>query len=286
MHIPVLKREVIKYLDPKTNQNFIDATFGFGGHSKAILERNRPRGKVLALEADSEIIESSQAGERLILVNSSYTKLKEAVKQYQFERIEGILFDLGLNSWHLEKSGRGFSFKKEEPLDMRYQKEINPLTAEEIVNRWGEGKIKKILKDFGEEKFAGKIAKIITEERKKRPIKNTFQLVEIIRRSIPRRSQKEKHPARRTFQALRIAVNNELDNLKEGLNQSLRVLEKKGKLVVISFHSLEDRIVKKFFEENKEQLKILTKKPIIPSKKEVQENPRARSAKLRTALKI
>jgi len=290
MHIPVLQKEVIEYLDVKPNENFIDATFGLGGHSKGILERNAPDGKVLGIEIDSGILKCLKPDlkkeKRLILVNDSYINLKEIVKKYNFEPINGILFDLGLSSWHLEKSGRGFSFQREEPLDMRFHKEIENekltiknLTAGEIVNRWPEKEIERILREYGEERFARRIARKIVEARKKKTIKSTGQLVEIIG---------GKRFSRKTFQALRIAVNDELENFKKVLPQALEVLDKKGRIVVISFHSLEDRIVKNFFKENSKKglLKILTKKPIRPSIKEVQKNPRSRSAKLRGAIKI
>ncbi|MBZ9573068.1 16S rRNA (cytosine(1402)-N(4))-methyltransferase RsmH, partial [Patescibacteria group bacterium] len=191
----------------------------------------------------------------------------------------GILFDLGLSSWHLEKSGRGFSFQRNEILDMRYSPKENPLTSQKILNQWKEKEIEKILREYGEERFARKIARKIIEARKKSPIKSTGQLVEIIG---------SKHFTRKTFQALRIAVNDELGNLKKALPQALEILEGGGRMVVISFHSLEDRIVKNFFrEEAKENhLKILTKKPIIPTTEEIQKNPRSSSAKLRAAIKI
>ena len=217
--------------------------------------------------------------ERLVLVNDSYTNLKEIIEKYNFGPIQGILFDLGMSSWHLEESGRGFSFQKDEPLDMRYNPQQNPLTAQEILNRWPEKEVERILGEYGEERFARRIAKKISEIRKENPIKNTGQLVEIIG---------GKHFARRTFQALRIAVNDELANLKKVLPQALEVLNKGGRMVTISFHSLEDRIVKNFFKENAKKglLQILTKKPIVPAVEELQKNPRSSAAKLRAIRKI
>ena len=215
---------------------------------------------------------------RLILVNDSYTNLKKIVKKYKFGPISGILFDLGMSSWHLEESGRGFTFLKDELLDMRYSLE-NDLTAEEIVNNYSQEKIEKILKEYGEERFAKRIAKRIIHHR---PIKSTFQLVEIIKKAIPGKRTKI-HPATRTFQALRIAVNDELNNLEKALLQAVEVLEKGGRIIVISFHSLEDRIVKNFFKDS--NLKVLVKKPVIPSQEEVKTNRRSRSAKLRAAIK-
>jgi len=291
MHITVLQKEVIEYLRPKPNENFIDTTFGEGGHSLAILERNKPEGKVLGIELDPILYQKLEERkvERLVLVNDSYTNLKEIVEKYNFKPVQGILFDLGMSSWHLEKSGRGFSFQKDEALDMRYGPQQNPLTAQEILNRWPEKEIERILGEYGEERFARRIAREIIGARKKNPIRRTGQLVEIIKRAIPKKYQRQKiHPATRTFQALRIAVNDELANLEKALPQALEVLGKEGRIVIISYHSLEDRIVKNFFKENAKKglWQILTKKPIIPTAEELQKNPRARSAKLRAIIKI
>jgi len=286
MHIPVLQKEVLKYLDPKPNENFIDCTIGEGGHTLAILEKNKPKGKVLGIDRDPQLCQklSKFNFDRLTLVNDSFANLKEIVKRERFKSVSGILFDLGISSWHLEKSGRGFSFLRNEPLDMRYSPQ-SPLTAEKIVNFWSKSEIEKILREFGEEKFSKKIAQKIIEARKLKPIKNTRQLVEVIKSTIPLKYQTKRiHPATRTFQALRIAVNDELGNLEKSLPQVLEILKPGGRLVVISFHSLEDRIVKNFYREP--ALKILTKKPIRPQKKEIKINPRSRSAKLRAAIKL
>ena len=287
MHIPVLQKEVTKYLAPKPNENFVDATIGLEGHSKAILEKNKPNGKILGIEVDPEVLKVIRYQDRLIIVNDSYANLKKIVKKYGFKSIKGILFDLGMSSWHLEESGRGFSFRKNEPLDMRYNPQ-NKLTAEKIVNSWPEKEIERILKEYGEERFAKKISKEIVIQRKSITIKTTSQLVKIIEQATPLFYHRKKlHFAARTFQALRIVVNQELENLKQVLPQALEVLEKGGRIIIISFHSLEDRIVKIFFKENqkKGRLKMLNKKPITPSLEEVKKNSRARSAKLRAALR-
>lgn len=291
MHIPVLKKEVLEYLDPKENENFIDCTVGHGGHAKSILERTSPAGKVLGIDSDSKQIEICRSQlkefkERIILVSSSYTKIKEIVGKNKF-KADGVLLDLGMSSWHLENSERGFSFLKDEPLDMRYDAEANNLTAEEIINSWSQKEIETILKGYGEERSAKEISQKIIEERKKRLIKTTFQLVEVIRKAVPFQHERI-HFATKTFQALRIAVNGELDNLKEVLPKAVDVLEKNGRIVIISFHSLEDKIVKSFLKEKVKEgeLKILTKKPIAPSFEEIKTNPRSRSAKLRAAIKI
>jgi len=288
MHIPVLQKEVIQYLDPKSNENFIDCTVGEGGHALAILEKTAPKGKILGIDADPEIIKSLKLSSRIILVCDSFVNLKEVVEKTRFKSVQGILFDLGLSSWHLEESKRGFSFQRNEPLDMRYNPR-SPLTAARIVNYYSFQEIEKILKEYGEERFAQEIAKEIITIRKIKPIETTFQLAEIIKRATPRWYHWKKiHPATRTFQALRIAVNDELNNLRKTLPQTIEILKPGGRLVVISFHSLEDRIVKYFYREQASvnRLKILTKKPVTPSKEEMKINPRSRSAKLRACLKF
>jgi len=306
-HIPVLQKEVLRYLDPKPNQNLIDATIGEGGHALAILERTSPNGKLLGIDWSPEIIENCKlkiknVKKRTTLVCDNFANLKQVVKRERFPAVSGILLDLGMSSWHLTEAGRGFSFLKNESLDMRYSSQ-NPLTAEKIVNYWSKSEIEKNLREYGEERFAKKIAEKIIEARKSKPIKTTFQLVEIIKKAVPSRYQHQKiHFATRTFQALRITVNDELNNLEKALPQTLEILKPGGRLVVISFHSLEDKIVKNFYRsrspiESKNirssppfsalgYLKILTKKPIRPQKEEIKINSRSRSAKLRAAMKL
>lgn len=302
MHIPVLKNEVLKYLKPEPNENFIDCTIGEAGHTLAILEKNGPKGKVLGIDQDPQIIEKCKLKikgfkERVILVCDNFANLKEIVNKENFRPVSGILFDLGMSSWHLKESGRGFSFLRDEPLDMRYHyknqklkvKGQKFLTAKEIVNKWSEKEIAQVLRIYGEEKFAKKITREIVKERKTKPIETTSQLVAIIQKAVPKNYERGRiHPATRTFQALRITVNNELENLKKALPQALEVLEPGGRLVVISFHSLEDRIVKNFFKAKKKEgkVEILTKKPVRPSEKEIKFNPASRSAKLRSAIKL
>jgi len=302
VHISVLKNEVLKYLKPEPNENFIDCTIGEAGHTLAILEKNGPKGKVLGIDQDPQIIEKCKLKikgfkERVILVCDNFANLKEIVNKENFRPVSGILFDLGMSSWHLKESGRGFSFLRDEPLDMRYHyknqklkvKGQKFLTAKEIVNKWSEKEIAQVLRIYGEEKFAKKIAREIVKERKTKPIETTSQLVAIIQKAVPKNYERGRiHPATRTFQALRITVNNELENLKKALPQALEVLEPGGRLVVISFHSLEDRIVKIFFKAKKKEgkVEILTKKPVRPSEKEIKFNPASRSAKLRSAIKL
>jgi len=295
MHIPVLAKEVIEYLDPKPNENFIDCTIGNGGHASAIIEVIQPKGRMLGIDWDEENIRSlkfkiqkSKFKNNLILANDNYANLKDIAEINKFKNISGILLDLGFSSWHVEKSGRGFSFQKSEPLDMRYDIQ-NQVTAEKIVNYRSFQEIEKILREYGEERFSSQIAQSILRERKERAIKTTRQLAEVIQKAIPYKYQKNKiNPATKTFQALRIAVNDELNNLTKVLPQALEILKNGGRLAVISFHSLEDRIVKNFFRDRSREnlIKILTKKPITPTFEEIRNNPRSRSAKLRAAIKV
>ena len=293
-HIPVLLKEVLYYLDPQPGENFIDCTIGFGGHTFEIAKRIVPDGKVLGIELDKEVLKRTKLyasnfkfRKNVIFHCGNFTDLKNIVAKYNFSPVNGILFDLGMSSWHLEKSGRGFSFLKNEPLLMNY-KLNNKLTAIEIVNHWHKKDLIKIFKEYGEEKYSKPIAEEIVRQRKNKPIITTFQLVEIIRKAVPRKYRYRRiHFATRIFQALRIAVNDELNNLQKGLYEALEVLSFKGRLVVISFHSLEDRIVKNFFKQQEKlgNLKILTKKPVVPTREEIERNRRSRSAKLRAGEK-
>ncbi len=301
MHIPVLLNEVIEYLDPKPNENFVDCTIGQGGHTKLILDKISPNGKVLGIDLDKKQIDNCKHlkdnfKERLILVSGNYANIENILQEANFSSVDGILADVGFSSFQLEEGNKGFSFLKNENLDMRYNTEIqNELTAKVIVNEWTEENLKRILEEYGEEKFAKQIAKKIIEERSLRlrsgreKIETTFDLVEIIKKAIPLKFQHDRiHYATRTFQALRIVVNGELENLRKLLSQAVSVLNKDGRLVIISFHSLEDRIVKSYFNEEfkNNNIKILTKKPITAQDQEIMDNPRARSAKLRAIIKI
>jgi len=282
-HIPVLQKEVIEYLDPQPDHHFIDATYGEGGHSSSILQHNGPRGRVLGIERDPQLLAQAKPKERLLLVRGNYAELKSIVAEHRFASVHGIVFDLGMSSWHLEQSGRGFSFLKEEPLDMRYDPEGE--TAADLLNTASEKRLHDIVKEYGEERFAKKIARAIVTTRELKPFTKTTELCAVIRKAVPQRYHNSKiHYATRTFQALRIAVNHELDLLQKSLLAAHDVLEQGGRLVVISFHSLEDRIVKRFFASTPD-LSVLTKKPITPKKQEIIRNPRARSAKLRAAEK-
>jgi len=290
MHKPVLLNEVIKYLDPKPGENFIDCTLGEAGHSLAILEKTKPSGKILGIDLDEESLKRIPPNARLVLAHGNFRNLKEIAREKDFKPINGILFDLGISSWQLEDSGRGFTFKKNEPLNMILNGS-QVVSADEIINTWPEEALLKILKDYGEERFSRRIVQRIVQQRNLVPIKTTFQLLEIIKRSIPFSKSRRGHldrVAARIFQALKIAVNEETENLIHGLERALEILENEGRLVVISFHSIEDRIVKKFFkeQEKEEKVKILTLKPITAGIAEIKLNPRSRSAKLRAAMKI
>lgn len=292
MHIPVLKKEALEFLNPKSNENFIDATIGQAGHSLEILERSGPKGMVLGIDKTPEqikIIEEKTKSfkERLILVCGNFADLKEISEKNNFGPVNGILMDLGFSSWHIDESGKGFTFQKDEPLLMSYGRE--GLTAEQIINQWTEEDLEMILSQYGQERFSGRIAKQIAKARNQKAITTTFQLIEEIKKAVPVKYQTGRiHFATRTFQALRIAVNQELESLKRALPQAVEILAPGGRLVIISFHSLEDRIIKLFFKEEsaKKSIKILNKKPVAPGLEEVKANPRSRSAKIRAAQKI
>lgn len=294
-HIPVLLKEVMDGLDPKPGETMIDGTANGGGHTRAIADRVAPDGKVVSIEWDKEIfkklksdIENSEYRDRVVAVNDNYANLKNILSGLEVEKADGVLLDLGFSSVHVDISGRGFSFQKDEPLDMRYNQD-QAVTAYEIVNSWPELEIAEILKKYGEERFAYRIAKSICENRKREKIGTTLQLVDVVRGAVPAFYRKGKiNCATRTFQALRIAVNGELDNIENVLPQMIDVLSSGGRIAIISFHSLEDRIIKNFFRDKSKEglLKIITKKPITAAKEEAFENPRARSAKLRVAVKI
>ncbi|OGN12509.1 MAG: 16S rRNA (cytosine(1402)-N(4))-methyltransferase [Candidatus Yanofskybacteria bacterium RIFCSPHIGHO2_02_FULL_43_15c] len=288
MHKPVLLDEVLNYLDPGPGMKVIDATINGGGHGLAIAERIQPDGKLLGIEWDNEIFKSlkfkieSLDLENITLINDSYVNLKKIAEKNGFTKADGVLFDFGISFWHLE-SGRGFSFQKDEILDMRFSPDL-AVSALEIVNQWTEKELEKVIKEYGEESFARQIAREITEERKEGIIKTTGQLVGVIKKAVPNwYANRRLHPATKTFQALRMAVNHELENIEKGIRAALEVLKPGGRLAVISFHGLEGKVVKKVAMEAKKEgiLKIITKNVIRPSWEEIKNNPRARSAKLR-----
>lgn len=293
-HIPVLLKEVLQYLDPKPGENFIDCTVGQGGHAFAILERLMPGGKLLGIDTDAESLErlardprAHKAGEDLVLVNGNFADIGYIAREHAFEAADGILMDLGWSSWQLEESGRGLSFLRDEPLDMRLSPN-QQLTAAHIVNMYPEKTLAEIFESFGQERFSRQIAKAIAERRKKSKILRSKELADVVVSGIPRKfCHGNLHAATRVFQALRIVTNNELENLQKSLEGALSVLRSGGRLAVISFHSLEDRIVKNFIREQGKLgvLTPLTANPLTPLPDEIQQNPRSRSAKLRAAIK-
>jgi 16S rRNA (cytosine1402-N4)-methyltransferase len=306
-HKPVLLNEAIEYLNLSPGKVVIDATYGYGGHSKKILEKIKPGGKLLAIDRDWESYNDcanlAKSESLLLCAHGNFRELSRLAKQHQIAEADGILFDLGFSTPQVRSALRGFSFLEDGPLDMRMDVK-EKLTASEIVNNWDERELSRIFREYGEERFAKSIAKAITVSRKEKSIDRTLQLVEIIKKAVPAKCQHQKiHFATRVFQALRIAVNDELSNLSLALAEALKILRPGARIVVISFHSLEDRIVKKYFTESekgcvcppklpkcvcgrKPTLKVLTRKPVMPSKKEIESNPSARSAKMRVAERI
>ena len=304
-HISVLLNEAIENLEIEDGKTYIDMTLGFGGHSALILEKV-PNGKLIAFDKDLEAInyskeKLSKIGSNFELINTGFINMKEELEKRNIKP-NGFLFDLGVSSVEIDDETRGFSYTKNGCLDMRMDKN-SPLTAEIIVNTYPVEKLTDIFRKYGEEKHALKIASLIEEERKIKPISTTLELVDIIDRCYPYKEKRHSHPAKKVFQALRIEVNNELGEFEKALNDSLDLLEIGGRVVVITFHSLEDRICKNIFKEKvkedellkgmpnipdnlKPNFKLITKKPIIPTKEEIESNKRSKSAKMRVIEKI
>lgn len=290
-HIPVLTCEVVQFLAPKKNENFIDATLGFGGHALEILKKTAPNGCLLGIDQDDVALREAQKKlknyrGRVDFIRANFSEMGLLVRRWPKE-VNGILFDLGVSTYQLTSGDRGFSFQKNSPLDMRMSPERKSLTARDIVNSWDKNRLKRIFQKLGEEPLAGKIAQEIVRARIKNPIETTDDLVAVIKKAMPLKILKtrKKHFATNIFRALRMEINQELPNLESALKQSKQILSPGGRLVIISFHSLEDRIVKNFLRES-DDLEILTPKPVVPSVTEIQNNPKSRSAKLRAAIKI
>lgn len=301
-HVPVLYEEVMRWMQPTSGARYIEATVGLGGHALGILERSSPGGRLLALDRDPEALRHarerlSSYGDRVVFVQARHVDLEKVARQNGFGRAAGILFDLGVSSLQLMDAGRGFSFKEDGPLDMRMGPDAE-LSAQEIVNTWSERELARIIREYGEERYARRVAWAICAQR---PLHTTRELARVVARAV--RHSGRIHPATRTFQALRIAVNDELDSLRAALPQAVHILAPGGRLVVIAFHSLEDRIVKRFLVResracicppeipecvcgHEATLKRLTKKPIRPADAEVARNPRSRSARLRVASRL
>lgn len=299
-------KEVLSFLDLQGEKLVVDGTLGLGGYTEEILKNADQGVKVIAFEVDQDNLAFAKNrlknfGERVIYVNRNFSDLEEVLAELGFEKVDAVVLDLGLSSPHVDQAERGFSFQKDANLDMRFDQK-QQLTAEEVVNRYSEKQLAEIFRSYGEEPHSKKIAAAIVEERQKRPFTRTLDLANLIAAKIRVKGKKKIHPATRVFQALRIEVNKEMEVLVKVLPAAVRSLAKGGRLVVVAYHSLEDKTVKMFFkEESKEyvnlpeeltttkldpSLKVITRKPMAPSEDEVRENPRARSAKLRVAEKI
>ena len=305
-HISVLKEESIEALNLKEDSIIIDATLGYGGHSSYILSRIK-KGHLFAFDQDSEAIRHStdrlkSIGTNFTIIKSNFVNMKEKMDEQNVQEVDGILFDLGVSSPQLDDKERGFSYHEDARLDMRMDRD-NPISAYEIVNTYSKEQLADIFYRYGEDKFSRNIAKKIVEYRENKNIETTLELVEIIKSAVPMKFKKDKHPARQIFQAIRIEVNHELDVIPPALYQAMSLLKVGGRVAVITFHSLEDRIVKNIFKEKCEidpkvkglpnipdeyqkEFKLVVNKAIKPSREELERNPRARSAKLRVIEKI
>jgi 16S rRNA (cytosine1402-N4)-methyltransferase len=307
-HYSVMLKECIDALDIKPNGIYVDCTAGGGGHSEAILER-LDGGKLISLDQDDEAIETckkrlARFGERSIIVKSNFSELERVLNELEIVHIDGVLMDLGVSSHQLDTPSRGFSYNSDAELDMRMNPR-SPFSAYDVVNTYSEQELKKIIFDYGEERFAPQIARKIVLAREENPIKTTLELASIIKNAIPVGAAKKEsqHPAKRTFQAIRIEVNHELDVITPAIETAVSRMNIGGRIAIMTFHSLEDRIVKTKYNDyakactcpanfpvcvcgNKAKLKVITKKPIIANNEELNENARSRSAKLRVAEKI
>lgn len=309
MHKSVLLQEVIQYLDPKDGQRFIDATIGFGGHSLEILKKISGRGILIGIDQDVEALDWLGANlarkyPNLILAQANFSEIGKTARENGIENANGILADIGVSSYQLDEPARGFSLKNDGPLDMRMDKD-QVLTAEDVVNTYSEHDLTEIFSKYGEERMSKTIAREIVAKRSRKRFQTTLELAELIQGIYDKKGLKGSkiHPATRTFQALRIEVNDELGNLERFLPQAVELLAPHGRLAVITFHSLEDRIVKEFFQReakscicppdfptcrcnHEQKIKLITKKPIVASEKEIKDNSRSRSAKLRVIERI
>jgi len=305
LHQPVLLQETIEFLLTDPNGIYVDCTLGGGGHLSHLLNFTGSNAQVIAIDRDKEILEASRKKlnlPKITFIHEDFRYLSRILNRLNTGKVSGILLDLGVSSMQLDTASRGFSYHEDARLDMRMDNE-QALNAEEIVNHYSEEEIARIIYNYGEERYARNIARSIVKYRQEKAIDSTLELVDIIKSSVPARYSREKHPARRTFQALRIAVNSELEALEGVLPQVVDHLLIGGRLCVITFHSLEDRIVKNFMQEqarecicppdfpictcgHRANLKILTRKPVLADENECHQNPRARSAKLRVAERI
>ncbi len=308
LHKSVLLAETIELLELQNEQVFVDATLGLGGHTEAILSASETA-KVIGIDQDSDAIEFARErlekfGERIEIRHANFSEIKDVLKNSEIESVDGILADLGVSSLQFDSETRGFSFRFDAPLDMRMDADSEDETAAELLERLSEFEIARIIYEYGEERFSRRIARRIVEKRENgEPVKTTKELANLVERSVKRGKNDKIHPATKTFQALRIAVNRELEILEEFVRDSIDVLNNGGRFCLITFHSLEDRIVKQTFQKlagkcfcppkmpicvcgAEKKIEILTRKPIVPGNVELEKNPRSRSAKLRACLKI
>lgn len=302
-HKSVLLEETVNGLNIKPDGIYVDGTLGGGGHAYEVCKQLNDKGRFIGIDQDEAAIEAASArlsdfGERVTIVRSNYCDMKLRLQELGIDKVDGIVLDLGVSSYQLDTAERGFSYRVDAPLDMRMDRR-QTLTAKDIVNDYSEMDLFRIIRDYGEDKFAKNIAKHIVLEREKGPIETTGQLIEIIKRAIPMKFQKTSgHPAKRTFQAIRIELNRELDVLRDNLDEMIELLNEGGRICIITFHSLEDRIVKSIYKKNEDPCtcpshfpvcvcgnvskgKVITRKPILPSEEELEENSRSKSAKLR-----
>ncbi len=302
-HKSVLLEETVNGLNIKPDGIYVDGTLGGGGHAYEVCKQLNDKGRFIGIDQDEAAIEAASArlsdfGERVTIVRSNYCDMKLQLQKLGIEKVDGIVLDLGVSSYQLDTAERGFSYRVDAPLDMRMDRR-QKMTAKDIVNDYSEMDLFRIIRDYGEDKFAKNIAKHIVMEREKGSIETTGQLIEIIKRAIPMKFQKTAgHPAKRTFQAIRIELNRELEVLRDSLDEMIDLLNEDGRICIITFHSLEDRIVKGIFRKNENPCTcpshfpvcvcgnvskgdVITRKPILPSEEELEENSRSKSAKLR-----
>ncbi len=307
VHKTVLQKEAIEYLRPVEDGIYVDATVGLGGHSMQLLEMSDYKSQIIGLDIDEEALMHAEQHLRpfksqVTLVNKNFADIDSALTELGVKKVNGIIADLGMSSFQLE-SNRGFSFSSNGPLDMRMDTNLQ-FTAFDLLNEMTAEEIEGLIRNYGEESFSKRISRSIVNARKSRPLQTSAELAEIVSDSIPKKFHpKGKHPATKTFQALRIAVNNEIENLKTFIEKAAELLEPGGRLIIISFHSLEDRVVKNHFKhlslscicppdlpvcgcQKKSTLKILTKSPVVPGREELSENPRCRSAKMRIGERV
>lgn len=302
-HVSVLLHETVDGLQVKPDGVYVDGTLGGGGHSYEICKHLDSEGRLIGIDQDAEALNAAKKrlgefSDRTIFVKSNYGQMGDVLKQQGIDKVDGIVLDLGVSSYQLDNAERGFSYMEDAPLDMRMDREQN-ISARDIINQYTEGDLFRIIKEYGEERFAKSIARNICKQREDKPIETTFELVDVIRRSMPAKARNAKgHPAKRTFQAIRIECNHELEVLRETLDEMVDLLNDGARISIITFHSLEDRIVKTKFRQwenpctcppdfpvcvcgKRSKGKVITGKPILPSGKELEENTRAKSAKLR-----